>query len=170
MGFTLKPGASHSNDKGYLMCLGETRRDVAITAIFDTLGMRLDLDMFNSIAMFLLNISLKMSPCLSSKIIFHPEFLSSTSPLLPMDYEDFVRGCNLGVFPSYYEPWGYTPGNLVPSYCNLQCINRNASAHTKASCFWNTDITVVTQISPAATRGDDGLVLSHSVYPVHPLQ
>lgn len=31
-----------------------------------------------------------------------------------MDYEDFVRGCNLGVFPSYYEPWGYTPGNLLP--------------------------------------------------------
>uniref|UniRef100_A0A671V6M2 Glycogen [starch] synthase n=1 Tax=Sparus aurata TaxID=8175 RepID=A0A671V6M2_SPAAU len=47
------------------------------------------------------------------KIIFHPEFLSSTSPLLPMDYEDFVRGCNLGVFPSYYEPWGYTPGECT---------------------------------------------------------
>ncbi|GAA6078313.1 glycogen [starch] synthase, liver, partial [Tachysurus ichikawai] len=43
------------------------------------------------------------------KIVFHPEFLSSTSPLLPMDYEEFVRGCHLGVFPSYYEPWGYTP-------------------------------------------------------------
>ena len=27
-----------------------------------------------------------------------------------MDYEEFVRGCHLGVFPSYYEPWGYTPG------------------------------------------------------------
>ncbi len=62
-----------------------------------------------------------MSPCLSSsQIIFHPEFLSSTSPLLPMDYEDFVRGCNLGVFPSYYEPWGYTPGNLLPSHYNMQ--------------------------------------------------
>ncbi|XP_061769165.1 glycogen [starch] synthase, liver isoform X1 [Nerophis ophidion] len=47
------------------------------------------------------------------KVIFHPEFLSSTSPLLPMDYEDFVRGCNLGVFPSYYEPWGYTPGECT---------------------------------------------------------
>ncbi|KAM7366788.1 hypothetical protein PAMP_014732 [Pampus punctatissimus] len=47
------------------------------------------------------------------KVIFHPEFLSSTSPLLPMDYEDFVRGCNLGVFPSYYEPWGYTPGIYI---------------------------------------------------------
>uniref|UniRef100_A0AAX7VJJ7 Glycogen [starch] synthase n=1 Tax=Astatotilapia calliptera TaxID=8154 RepID=A0AAX7VJJ7_ASTCA len=47
------------------------------------------------------------------KVVFHPEFLSSTSPLLPMDYEDFVRGCNLGVFPSYYEPWGYTPGECT---------------------------------------------------------
>uniref|UniRef100_A0A672N1J7 Glycogen [starch] synthase n=1 Tax=Sinocyclocheilus grahami TaxID=75366 RepID=A0A672N1J7_SINGR len=46
-------------------------------------------------------------------IVFHPEFLSSTSPLLPMDYEEFVRGCHLGVFPSYYEPWGYTPGECT---------------------------------------------------------
>lgn len=47
------------------------------------------------------------------KIVFHPEFLSSTSPLLPMDYAEFVRGCHLGVFPSYYEPWGYTPGECT---------------------------------------------------------
>ena len=32
------------------------------------------------------------------KVIFHPEFLSSTSPLFPMDYEEFVRGCHLGNF------------------------------------------------------------------------
>lgn len=30
-----------------------------------------------------------------------------------MDYEDFVRGCHLGVFPSYYEPWGYTPAECT---------------------------------------------------------
>lgn len=47
------------------------------------------------------------------KVIFHPEFLSSTSPLFPMDYEEFVRGCHLGVFPSYYEPWGYTPAECT---------------------------------------------------------
>lgn len=47
------------------------------------------------------------------KVIFHPEFLSSVSPLLNMDYEDFVRGCHLGVFPSYYEPWGYTPAECT---------------------------------------------------------
>jgi len=47
------------------------------------------------------------------KVIFHPEFLSSTSPLLSMDYDHFVRGCHLGVFPSYYEPWGYTPAECT---------------------------------------------------------
>ncbi|XP_067927802.1 glycogen [starch] synthase-like [Watersipora subatra] len=47
------------------------------------------------------------------KIVFHPEFLSSTNPLLGMDYEEFVRGCHLGVFSSYYEPWGYTPAECT---------------------------------------------------------
>ncbi|KAI6214650.1 Glycogen [starch] synthase [Aphelenchoides besseyi] len=47
------------------------------------------------------------------KVIFHPEFLSSASPLIGLDYEDFVRGCHIGVFPSYYEPWGYTPAECT---------------------------------------------------------
>lgn len=42
------------------------------------------------------------------KVVFHPDFVSASS-LLGLDYEQFVRGCHLGVFPSYYEPWGYTP-------------------------------------------------------------
>lgn len=46
--------------------------------------------------------------------MFHPEFLNSTNPLFGLDYEEFVRGCHLGVFPSYYEPWGYTPGKTDP--------------------------------------------------------
>ena len=50
------------------------------------------------------------------QVIFHPEFLSPTNPLFKMDYEEFVRGSHLGVFPSYYEPWGYTPGLLYIIY------------------------------------------------------
>jgi glycogen(starch) synthase len=46
-------------------------------------------------------------------VIFHPEFLSSTNPLFGLDYEEFVRGCHMGVFPSYYEPWGYTPAECT---------------------------------------------------------
>jgi hypothetical protein len=35
------------------------------------------------------------------KVVFHPEFLNSNNPILGLDYEEFVRGCHLGVFPSY---------------------------------------------------------------------
>lgn len=47
------------------------------------------------------------------KVVFHPDFLNSSNPILGLDYEEFVRGCHLGVFPSYYEPWGYTPAECT---------------------------------------------------------
>lgn len=49
------------------------------------------------------------------KIVYHPDFISTSNPLFSMDYNQFVRGCNLGVFPSYYEPWGYTPLECMAS-------------------------------------------------------
>jgi len=55
------------------------------------------------------------------KIVYHPDFVSTTSPLFGMDYGQFVRGCHLGIFPSYYEPWGYTP---------LECVARGVPAVT----------------------------------------
>jgi glycogen(starch) synthase len=42
------------------------------------------------------------------KVVFHPDFVTLTS-LFSLDYDQFVRGCHMGIFPSYYEPWGYTP-------------------------------------------------------------
>lgn len=47
------------------------------------------------------------------KVVFYPEFLRANSPLFSLDYHQFVRGCHLGVFPSYYEPWGYTPAECL---------------------------------------------------------
>jgi len=43
------------------------------------------------------------------KVVFHADFIKTTSPLFGMEYDEFVRACHLGLFPSYYEPWGYTP-------------------------------------------------------------
>jgi glycogen(starch) synthase len=43
------------------------------------------------------------------KVVYHPEFITPVSPLWGIEYEQFVRGCHMGVFPSAYEPWGYTP-------------------------------------------------------------
>ena len=47
------------------------------------------------------------------KVVFHPEFVTATGHLINLDYEHFVRGCHMGIFPSYYEPWGYTPMECV---------------------------------------------------------
>lgn len=55
------------------------------------------------------------------KVVYHPDFVSANSPLFGMDYDQFVRGCHMGIFPSYYEPWGYTP---------LECIARGIPAVT----------------------------------------
>ncbi|TAL56940.1 MAG: glycogen synthase, partial [Nanoarchaeota archaeon] len=43
------------------------------------------------------------------KIIYYPVFLSGADRLLDLGYYEGIMGCHLGVFPSYYEPWGYTP-------------------------------------------------------------
>ncbi len=43
------------------------------------------------------------------KVVYHPDFVTTNDPLFGMDYDQFVRGCHLGIFPSSYEPWGYAP-------------------------------------------------------------
>ena len=43
------------------------------------------------------------------KIIVYPSYLSGADGLLNLSYSECVQGSHLGVFPSYYEPWGYTP-------------------------------------------------------------
>lgn len=55
------------------------------------------------------------------KVVFYPQFLNKSSPLIPLDYQEFIQGCDLGVFPSYYEPWGYTPA---------ECVNNGTPAIT----------------------------------------
>jgi glycogen synthase len=49
------------------------------------------------------------------KVVYHPDFISPINPLFGMEYWQFVRGCNMGIFPSYYEPWGYTPVECLAS-------------------------------------------------------
>lgn len=41
--------------------------------------------------------------------IFVPVLLDGRDPLFPYSYLDVLRASDLSVFPSRYEPWGYTP-------------------------------------------------------------
>lgn len=43
------------------------------------------------------------------KVVYHPDFITPHNRLWGLEYDQFVRGCHLGLFPSQYEPWGYTP-------------------------------------------------------------
>ena len=43
------------------------------------------------------------------KIIFVPSYLNGNDGIFNMPYFDLLIGFDLSVFPSYYEPWGYTP-------------------------------------------------------------
>lgn len=43
------------------------------------------------------------------KVVFLPAYLEGRDGLLNMDYYETIVGCHLGILPSYYEPWGYTP-------------------------------------------------------------
>ena len=43
------------------------------------------------------------------QVIFDPALLDGNDGFLNMPYEEVLAACDLGVFPSWYEPWGYTP-------------------------------------------------------------
>ncbi|MFW6025145.1 MAG: glycogen/starch synthase [Candidatus Woesearchaeota archaeon] len=51
------------------------------------------------------------------KVVFYPVYLDGTDGLLDLAYEDTISGMHLGVFPSYYEPWGYTPPESMALSC-----------------------------------------------------
>ncbi len=43
------------------------------------------------------------------KVIFVPSYLNGDDGIFNLHYYDYLMGLDLTVFPSYYEPWGYTP-------------------------------------------------------------
>ena len=47
------------------------------------------------------------------KLIFLPCYLTGNDGVFNMSYYDLVLGNDLCIYPSYYEPWGYTPLEAV---------------------------------------------------------
>lgn len=47
------------------------------------------------------------------KVIFIPSYLNGDDGLLNMTYYDLLIGLDTTIFPSYYEPWGYTPHESI---------------------------------------------------------
>ena len=54
------------------------------------------------------------------KLIFVPCYLDGNDGIFNMQYYDLLIGMDLCVYPSYYEPWGYTPLESVAFH--VPCI------------------------------------------------
>lgn len=63
------------------------------------------------------------------KVIFYPIYLSGVDGLGDLDYYQTIQASHLGVFPSYYEPWGYTP--LEAAALGVPAITSNLSGFGK---------------------------------------
>ncbi|MCK5107387.1 MAG: glycosyltransferase [Nanoarchaeota archaeon] len=70
------------------------------------------------------------------KVIYYPIYLTGVDGLLDLKYYDAILGCHLGIFPSSYEPWGYTPLESaalgIPAITtNLAGFGRFINSHNK---------------------------------------
>lgn len=59
------------------------------------------------------------------KIIFSPCYLDGADGIYNMHYYDLVIGNDISIYPSYYEPWGYTPLESVAF--KVPCITTSLS-------------------------------------------
>ena len=59
------------------------------------------------------------------KVIFAPCYLDGNDGIFDMPYYDLLIGNDLAVYPSYYEPWGYTPLEAVAFH--VPCITTSVS-------------------------------------------
>ena len=96
------------------------------------------------------------------KIIYYPAYLSEKDGLLEMKYYNAMAACDIGIFPSYYESWGYTP--LEAAALGLHSVTTDLSGYGKF-------------IKPQLKKGEtsisvlerDGKPDSHTVKELHDL-
>lgn len=59
------------------------------------------------------------------KLIFVPCYLDGNDGVMNINYYDVIIGKDLSVYPSYYEPWGYTPLESVAFH--VPCVTTSLS-------------------------------------------
>lgn len=63
----------------------------------------------DKIVQHLIKMNFENNPGDRVKIIFAPVYLDGRDGIFDLTYYDLLPGFDLSIFPSYYEPWGYTP-------------------------------------------------------------
>ena len=66
------------------------------------------------------------------KVIFVPCYLDGNDGIFQLHYYDLLIGDDLAAYPSYYEPWGYTPLEAVAFH--VPCITTSLSGFGAWAC------------------------------------
>ncbi len=80
------------------------------------------------------------------KVMFVPAYLNGSDGIFNMTYSEFLSAFDFSVFPSYYEPWGYTPLESVA--LGIPTLTSDVSGFGKfvqQECKDNEAVTVVSR-------------------------
>ena len=93
------------------------------------------------------------------KVMFVPAYLNGSDGIFNLTYSEFLAAFDFSVFPSYYEPWGYTPLESVA--LGIPTLTSDVSGFGKfvqQECKGNEAITVVPR-----KQGDSNKVIDEIV-------
>jgi phosphorylase/glycogen(starch) synthase len=105
--FVLIPANTYGPRKDLIEKLNHPEMDINLDNPFLTHGLN-DLG-YDPIINKIQDIHLNNDKDDKVKLIFVPSYLNGNDGIFNMHYYDILIGMDLTVFPSYYEPWGYTP-------------------------------------------------------------
>ncbi len=107
LAFVLIPANTYGPRKDLIDRLKNDNYEGALSNPFLTHGLN-DLG-YDPIINKIQEIHLNNEPLEKVKLIFVPSYLNGDDGIFNIPYYDLLIGMDLTVFPSYYEPWGYTP-------------------------------------------------------------
>ena len=103
LAFIMVPSGNNGPDKDLLAKLGGNG------SLYTTQTSHYLMDDYDIVMRSLRNLGLVNRPGAKVDVFFIPTYLNGDDGLFNMSYYDLLVGMDLTVFPSYYEPWGYTP-------------------------------------------------------------
>ncbi|MBO6067929.1 MAG: alpha-glucan family phosphorylase [Bacteroidales bacterium] len=101
--FIMVPSGNHGPDKGLLEKMQNPSLDYR-TAVSHYL-----MDDYDIISRRMRELELDNGKDTCVDVFFIPSYLNGNDGIFNMTYYDLLAGMDLSIFPSYYEPWGYTP-------------------------------------------------------------
>ncbi|MBR3030440.1 MAG: alpha-glucan family phosphorylase [Bacteroidales bacterium] len=101
--FIMVPSGNHGPDKALLEKMQNPGMDYT-TAVSHYL-----MDDHDIISRRMRELELNNGKDTCVDVFFIPSYLNGNDGIFNMTYYDLLAGMDLSIFPSYYEPWGYTP-------------------------------------------------------------